>query len=129
MVLLVLSLIHCGIGRFCFCAFASFCFVRNDLWDYHRIISITITASAGFSARTGILTGVDDVLVVIPGDVRWSEVAGAEFEVRKAWSAVCLASECHVHGEGQTSEDFDYTSTLFIITCSSAGVSRSRTRW
>jgi len=25
--------IHCGIGRFCFWAFASFCFVRKDLWD------------------------------------------------------------------------------------------------
>ena len=33
MVLPVLNLIHCGIGRFCFCAFASFTFVRNDLWD------------------------------------------------------------------------------------------------
>ena len=26
--------IHWGIGRFCFCAFASFCFVRKDLWDW-----------------------------------------------------------------------------------------------
>ena len=32
-VLPVLSRIHCGMGRFCFCAFASFCFVRKDLWD------------------------------------------------------------------------------------------------
>lgn len=29
----VLSRIHCGIGRFCFCALASFCLVRKDLWD------------------------------------------------------------------------------------------------
>lgn len=39
MVLPVLSLIHCGMGRFCFCAFASFCFVRNDLWDCTRGVS------------------------------------------------------------------------------------------
>lgn len=31
--------IHWGIGRFCFCAFASFCFVRKDLWDW-RFIAI-----------------------------------------------------------------------------------------
>ena len=34
----VLNRIHCGIGRFCFCAFASFCFVRKDLWDYIVIV-------------------------------------------------------------------------------------------
>lgn len=28
----VRSLIHCGTGRFCFCALASFCLVRKDLW-------------------------------------------------------------------------------------------------
>ena len=33
MVLPVLNLIHCGIGRFCFCALASFCFVLKVLWD------------------------------------------------------------------------------------------------
>ena len=32
----VLSRIHCGIGLFCFCALASFCFVLKVLWDYHR---------------------------------------------------------------------------------------------
>jgi hypothetical protein len=32
MVLPVLNRIHCGIGLFCFCALASFCFVRKDLW-------------------------------------------------------------------------------------------------
>ena len=32
--------IHCGIGRFCFCAFASFCFVRNDLWDCSRKVNM-----------------------------------------------------------------------------------------
>ena len=32
MVLPVRIRIHWGIGRFCFCALASFCFVRNDLW-------------------------------------------------------------------------------------------------
>lgn len=32
MVLPVRSLIHCGTGRFCFCAFASFCLVRKVLW-------------------------------------------------------------------------------------------------
>jgi len=26
--------IHCGMGRFCFWALASFCFVRKDLWDW-----------------------------------------------------------------------------------------------
>ena len=30
--LLVRRRIHCGSGRFCFCALASFCFVRKDLW-------------------------------------------------------------------------------------------------
>jgi len=34
MVLPVRRRIHCGIGRFCFCALASFCFVRKDLWLY-----------------------------------------------------------------------------------------------
>lgn len=34
MVLFVRSLIHWGTGRFCFCALASFCLVRNDLWLY-----------------------------------------------------------------------------------------------
>lgn len=29
----VLNRIHWGIGRFCFCALASFCFVRKDLLD------------------------------------------------------------------------------------------------
>ena len=33
MVFPVLNLIHCGIGRFCFCALASFTFVLNVLWD------------------------------------------------------------------------------------------------
>jgi hypothetical protein len=33
MVLLVLRRIHWGMGRFCFCAFASFCLVRKVLWD------------------------------------------------------------------------------------------------
>ena len=33
MVLFVRRRIHCGMGRFCFCALASFCLVRNDLWD------------------------------------------------------------------------------------------------
>jgi hypothetical protein len=32
MVLLVLRRIHWGMGRFCFCAFASFCLVRKVLW-------------------------------------------------------------------------------------------------
>lgn len=36
MVLPVLKRIHCGIGRFCFCALASFCLVRKDLWLYYR---------------------------------------------------------------------------------------------
>ena len=30
----VLKRIHWGRGRFCLWALASFCFVRNDLWDY-----------------------------------------------------------------------------------------------
>ena len=29
-------------GRFCFCALASFCFVRKDLWDY-RNTSVAVT--------------------------------------------------------------------------------------
>jgi hypothetical protein len=33
MVLLVLRRIHWGMGRFCFCARASFCLVRKDFWD------------------------------------------------------------------------------------------------
>lgn len=40
MVLPVLKRIHCGMGRFCFCARASFCFVRKDLWDCHVLVSI-----------------------------------------------------------------------------------------
>ena len=31
-VLPVRSRIHCGMGRFCFAALASFFLVRNDLW-------------------------------------------------------------------------------------------------
>ena len=36
MVLPVRRRIHCGIGRFCFCALASFFFVRKDLWLWMR---------------------------------------------------------------------------------------------
>lgn len=39
MVFPVLNRIHCGIGRFCFCARASFCFVRKDLWLYITFVS------------------------------------------------------------------------------------------
>ena len=39
-VLPVRSLIHCGTGRFCFCAFAIFCLVRNDLWLCYTIVSL-----------------------------------------------------------------------------------------
>ena len=39
MVLPVRRRIHCGIGRFCFCALASFCFVRKDLWDCINLVS------------------------------------------------------------------------------------------
>lgn len=76
-VLLVLNRIHWGIGLFCFCALASFCFVRKDLWLYRTIISnLSLTAldySPGLQGtqkatswpvddgwrgvRTGILTG------------------------------------------------------------------------
>ena len=34
MVLPVLRRIHWGMGRFCFCALASFTLVRKDFWDY-----------------------------------------------------------------------------------------------
>jgi hypothetical protein len=53
MVLPVLSLIHCGIGRLDFCAFASFCFVRNDLWDCARLhqYSAVLFSSCGFTYR------------------------------------------------------------------------------
>jgi len=37
MVLPVLRRIHWGMGRFCFCARASFCLVRNDLWDCEHV--------------------------------------------------------------------------------------------
>lgn len=40
MVLPVRRRIHCGMGRFCFCAFASLVFVRKDLWLYSSAISI-----------------------------------------------------------------------------------------
>ncbi len=40
MVLPVRRRIHCGIGRFCFCALASFCFVRKDLWDCGSVRSV-----------------------------------------------------------------------------------------
>lgn len=66
MVLPVLRRTHCGIGRFCFCALASFCFVLKVLWDY----SLTLVSSAwsmscdGNKVRTGILTAVEDVFFV-----------------------------------------------------------------
>lgn len=39
--------IHCGIGRFCFCALASFCFVRKDLWDYELMIVLVVETLSG----------------------------------------------------------------------------------
>lgn len=55
MVLPVLRRIHCGIGRFCFCALASFCLVRKDLWLCKRIRQyIELLRAAG--ERTGIVT-------------------------------------------------------------------------
>jgi hypothetical protein len=42
MVLPVLRRIHCGMGRFCFCALASFCFVRKDLWLCSCVILVRI---------------------------------------------------------------------------------------
>lgn len=38
MVLPVLRRTHCGMGRFCFCALASFCFVRKVLCDCGRLL-------------------------------------------------------------------------------------------
>jgi hypothetical protein len=35
MVFPVLKRIHWGMGRFCFCALASFCLVRKVLWLYN----------------------------------------------------------------------------------------------
>jgi len=61
MVLFVLSLIHCGIGRFCFCALASFCFVRNDLWDCDPTHQRWPYLECSM-IRTGILTAVGDGL-------------------------------------------------------------------
>jgi hypothetical protein len=61
MVLSVFRRIHWGMGLFCFWALASFCLVRNDLWDcrnvstacYGMLQSLSIADS---SVRTGILT-------------------------------------------------------------------------
>jgi hypothetical protein len=36
MVLSVFRRIHWGMGLFCFWALASFCLVRNDLWDCRK---------------------------------------------------------------------------------------------
>lgn len=53
-VLPVLSLIHCGIGLFCFCALASFCFVRKDLW---LCGSILISLSSFLFTQRGFVEG------------------------------------------------------------------------
>lgn len=57
MVLFVRRRIHWGIGRFCFCALASFCLVRKDFWlcgvlDYRGIIN----GGRARKQRTGIVT-------------------------------------------------------------------------
>lgn len=61
MVLPVLRRIHCGIGRFCFCALASFCFVRKDLWLLIFVSRASEKAVVCRSSHTGILTVFRDV--------------------------------------------------------------------
>ena len=58
MVLPVLSLIHCGIGRFCFCALASLTFVLKVLWDCDHQLVLAWHYLLRSITRTGILTGV-----------------------------------------------------------------------
>lgn len=45
MVLPVFRRIHWGMGLFCFWALASFCLVRNDLWDC-RSVSMSVSRHA-----------------------------------------------------------------------------------
>jgi hypothetical protein len=56
-VLFVLRRIHWGMGRFCFCARASFCLVRKDFWlcSDCQINSGTLFERRG-AYRTGIVT-------------------------------------------------------------------------
>lgn len=42
MVLPVRRRIHCGMGRFCFCALASLTFVRKVLWDYRCVSDLMV---------------------------------------------------------------------------------------
>lgn len=60
MVLLVRRRIHWGIGRFCFCALASFCLVRKDLWDcenrQYGVPTGCVMAAPAAEKRTGIVT-------------------------------------------------------------------------
>jgi hypothetical protein len=50
MVLSVFRRIHWGMGLFCFWALASFCLVRNDLWDC-RNVSTACSRHAGVALR------------------------------------------------------------------------------
>lgn len=54
--------IHCGIGRFCFCALASFCFVRKDLWLYirdHTLASCLFALISSGACRAGGRPGIE----------------------------------------------------------------------
>ena len=66
MVLLVRRRIHCGIGRFCFCALASFCLVRKDFWLCGNLSETAVgcvesqkAEGEGARARTGIVTACE----------------------------------------------------------------------
>jgi hypothetical protein len=64
MVLLVLRRIHWGMGRFCFCALASFCLVRKDFWlcDKSQKCMLAAFRIDRECARTGIVTALAAVV-------------------------------------------------------------------
>ncbi len=56
MVLPVLRRIHWGIGRFCFCALASFCFTRKVLWlcgNARQLLLSSLVPKRSFAVLVG----------------------------------------------------------------------------
>lgn len=69
MVLPVRRRIHCGIGRFCFCALASFCLVRKDLWLLGTVSRLSESGSTFKSFPYRHLDGVPRIVEDCRNDV------------------------------------------------------------
>lgn len=127
MVLSVFRRIHWGMGLFCFWALASFCLVRNDLWDC-RSVSTACSRHAGVvqswgRIRTGILTVLSGCLCGCSVGSRLVAVAERLLPNSKVEGA---NAGCVVRPEKHARQDCDLKSRVSQICSCGAGVLRCR---